>query len=116
SRANRPPALARDRRALAHADLALALEGDWPSMTHFQIAGFRIHALALLGRTEDALSEGAREMRRAQESGAFQAIPAIDLALLIAELAADDLDGAEARALRLLEVPQQHTLPVAREG
>ena len=50
-------------RALAHADFALALEGDWPSMTHFQIAGFRIHALALLGRTE-ALSEGAREMRR----------------------------------------------------
>ena len=49
-------------RALAHADLALALEGDWPSMTHFQIAGFRIHALALLGRTEEALSEGAREM------------------------------------------------------
>jgi DNA-binding CsgD family transcriptional regulator len=102
-------------RALAHADLALALEGDWPSMTHFQIAGFRIHALALLGRTEDALSEGAREMRRAQESGALQAIPAIDLALLIAELAADDLDGAEARALRLLEVPQQHTLALARE-
>ena len=102
-------------RALAHADLALALEGDWPSMTHFQIAGFRIHALALLGRTEEALSEGAREMRRAQESGALQAIPAIDLALLIAELAADDLDGAEARAQRLLEVPQQHTLALVRE-
>jgi predicted ATPase/DNA-binding CsgD family transcriptional regulator len=102
-------------RALAHADLALALEGDWPSMTHFQIAGFRIHALALLGRTEEALSEGAREMRRAQESGALQAIPAIDLALLIAELVADELDGAEARALRLLEVPQPHTLALARE-
>ena len=25
-------------RALEHADLALALEGDWPSMTHFQSA------------------------------------------------------------------------------
>ena len=102
-------------RALAHADLALALEGDSPSMTHFQIAGFRIHALALLGRTHEALDEGAREMKRAQESGALQAIPAIELALLIAELVADDLDGAEARALRLLEVPQQHTLALARE-
>ena len=54
-------------------------------------------------------------MRRAQESGALQAIPAIDLALLIAELVADDLDGAEARACRLLEVPQPHTLALARE-
>ena len=102
-------------RGLAHADLALALEGDSPSMTHFQIAGFRIHALALLGHTEEALSEGAREMTRAQESGALQAIPAIDLALLIAELAADDLVGAESRARRLLEVPQAHTLALTRE-
>jgi predicted ATPase/DNA-binding CsgD family transcriptional regulator len=102
-------------RALAHADLALALEGDWPSMTHFQVAGFRIHALALLGRTDEALSEGAREMNRAHESGALQAVPAIDLALVIAELVADDLDGAAARAGRLLEVPQLHTLAVARE-
>src|ERR1700761_4159795 len=102
-------------RALVHADLALALEGDWPSMTHFQIAGFRIHALALLGRTEEALREGATEMKRAQESGALQAIPAIDLALVIAELVADDLDGAGARARRLLEVPQPHTLALARE-
>jgi predicted ATPase/DNA-binding CsgD family transcriptional regulator len=102
-------------QALAHADLALALEGDWPSVTHFQIAGFRIHALALLGRTEDALTQGAREMRRAQESGALQAVPAIDLALMTADLAADDLDGAEARARRLLDVPQPHTLALARE-
>ena len=35
-------------QGLAHADLALALEGDWPSMTHFQIAGFRIHALRVV--------------------------------------------------------------------
>jgi DNA-binding CsgD family transcriptional regulator len=102
-------------QALAHADLALTLEGDWPSMTHFQIAGFRIHALALLGRTEEALREGAREMRRAQESGALQAIPAIDLALVTADLVADDLDGAEARARRLLDVPQPHTLALVRE-
>ena len=102
-------------QALAHADLALALEGDWPSMTHFQIAGFRIHALALLGRTEEALREGAREMRRAQQSGALQAIPAIDLALVTADLVADDLDGAEARARRLLDVPQPHTLALVRE-
>jgi predicted ATPase/DNA-binding CsgD family transcriptional regulator len=102
-------------RALAHADLALALEGDWPSMTHFQIAGFRIHALALMGRTDEALGQGAREMRRAQESGALQAVPAIDLALVIAELVSDDLDAAAARARRLLEVPQLHTLALARE-
>jgi predicted ATPase/DNA-binding CsgD family transcriptional regulator len=102
-------------QALAHADLALALEGDWPSMTHFQIAGFRIHALALLGQTEEAVREGAREMRRAQESGALQAIPAIDLALLTAALVANDFDGAEPRARRLLDVPQPHTLALVRE-
>ena len=102
-------------RALAHADLALALEGDWPSMTHFQIAGFRIHALALLGRTDEALSEGEREMNRARESGALQAVPAIDLALVTAELVSDDLDRAAVRARRLLKVPQVHTLALARE-
>ncbi len=102
-------------RALAHADLALALEGDRPSMTHFQGVGFRIHALARLGRTDQALGEGARAMRRAQESGALQAIPAIELALAIAELIDGDLDAAEARARRLLIVPQLHTLALVRE-
>ena len=102
-------------RALAHADLALALEGDRPSMTHFQGVGFRIHALARLGRTDQALGEGAREMRRAQESGALQAIPAIELALALAELIHGDLDAAEARARRLLIVPQLHTLALVRE-
>jgi predicted ATPase/DNA-binding CsgD family transcriptional regulator len=102
-------------RALAHADLADALEGDWPSMTHFQIAGFRIHALARLGRTDDALREGALARSGAQASGALQAIPSIDLPLVVAELVNGDLDAAEERGRRLLGVPQRHTLALVRE-
>ena len=47
-------------RALEHADRGLALEGEWPSMTHFQVLSFRIHALAKLGRTDQALPEVSR--------------------------------------------------------
>jgi predicted ATPase/DNA-binding CsgD family transcriptional regulator len=102
-------------RALEHADLGIALEGESPSMTHFQVLGFRIHALARLGRTDQALQEGADAMRRAQESGAMQAIPAIELAQAVAELMHGDTDAAEIRARRLLEMPHLHTLALARE-
>ena len=102
-------------RALEHADRGLALEGEWPSMTHFQVLSFRIHALARLGRTDHALREGANAMRRARESGALQAVPAIQLALMVAELMHGDPDAAETRALRLLEMPHLHTLVLARE-
>ncbi|MGO9247157.1 MAG: helix-turn-helix transcriptional regulator [Solirubrobacteraceae bacterium] len=102
-------------RALEHADRGLALEGEWPSMTHFQVLSFRIHALAKLGRTDQALREGAEAMRRAQESGALQAVPAIELALMVAELMHGDPDTAETRARRLLEMPHLHTLALARE-
>ena len=102
-------------RALEHADRGIALEGEWPSMTHFQVLSFRIHALAKLGRTEQALREGAEAMRRAQESGALQAVPAIELALMVAELMHGDSDAAETRALSLLEMPHLHTLALARE-
>ena len=103
------------KRGLAHADLALALEGDWPSMTHFQGAGFRIHALALMGRADDALGEGARELGWAQETGALQAIPALELALVVTELVRGDLAAAEPRARGLLKVPQLHTHALIRE-
>ncbi len=102
-------------RALEHADRGLALEGEWPSMTHFQVLSFRIHALSRLGRTDQALREGAEAMRRAHESGALQAVPAIELALMVAELMHGDPDAAETRALRLLEMPHLHTLVLARE-
>lgn len=102
-------------RGLAHADHALALEGDWPSMTYFQVIGFRIHALARLGRTEQALDEGARAMSRAQESGALQAMPAIELALVMAQFMHGDLDAADLGARRLLEISQLHTLALVRE-
>jgi predicted ATPase/DNA-binding CsgD family transcriptional regulator len=101
--------------ALRHADLALELEGDWPSMTHFILTGFRVHALALLGRTEDAVAQGLRALARAQESGAVMASPAIEMALAIAELMARDLDRAEGRARRLLAMPQVHTVALMRE-
>jgi predicted ATPase/DNA-binding CsgD family transcriptional regulator len=102
-------------RALVHADLALALEGDSPTMTYFQIVCQRLHALARVGRVHEALEQGMRAMEWAQESGALMAIPTIDLALLIAELMNAEYEAAEARARRLLEVPQLHTLAFTRE-
>jgi DNA-binding CsgD family transcriptional regulator len=103
------------RRALVHADRALELEGGAPSMTHFQAASFRIHALACLGRSGEAREEGERATRTAWESGALQAVPAIELALAVADLMSGHLEEAETRARLLLEVPQLHTLALARE-
>lgn len=103
------------RRALEHADLALELEGDWPSMTHFILTGFRIHALALLGRADDAVALAAQALVRVQESGAAMAAPAIEMALAIAEVTGGRLDDADARARRLLDMPQVHTVALMRE-
>ncbi|HTX07226.1 MAG TPA: LuxR C-terminal-related transcriptional regulator [Solirubrobacteraceae bacterium] len=102
-------------RALVHADLALALEGDSPTMTYFQIVCQRLHALARLGRSHEALEQGTQAMERAQESGGLMATATIELALLIAELMGGEYDAVEARARRLLEVPQLHTLAFTRE-
>jgi predicted ATPase/DNA-binding CsgD family transcriptional regulator len=103
------------RRALQHADRALALEGSGPTMTHFQALGFRIQALARLGETERACREGAEAMKRAEESGALVAAPAIELALMVADLQSTNLDAAQGRAGRLLAMPHLHTLALARE-
>jgi predicted ATPase/DNA-binding CsgD family transcriptional regulator/tetratricopeptide (TPR) repeat protein len=102
-------------RALQRADVALELEGRWPSMTHFILTGFRVHALALLGRADDAVAEGLQALANAQKSGAVMATPAIEMALAIAELMAGDGDRAEARARRLLAMPQVHTVALMRE-
>lgn len=102
-------------RALAHADRALALEAGAASMTRFQCASFRVHALARSGRSEQAHEEGERLMREAHESHAPHAVPAIELALLIADFMRGDFDAAQGRALGLLEVPQLHTLALVRE-
>ena len=103
-------------KALAHANLALELEGDWPSMTHFQGICHRIHALARLGRTDEALDEGRRAMTAALESGALQAVPGIELGLAMAEFMHGDLRAADTRARALIErVPQTHTLAILRE-
>jgi predicted ATPase/DNA-binding CsgD family transcriptional regulator len=103
------------QRALEHARLGLELEGDYPSMTHFILTGFTVHALALAGRADESRSEGARALRRAQESGAVMAKPAIEMALAVAELIAGELDAADNRARRLLDMPQVHTVALMRE-
>ena len=102
-------------RALAHADMALALEGDRPSMTWFIATCHRVHALALLGRADDGLREGRAALDRAHESGALMAVPAIELALAVAEFMHGDFDAAIARAATLLEMPQVHTVVLMRE-
>jgi DNA-binding CsgD family transcriptional regulator len=84
-------------------------------MTHFQILGFRIHALARLGRTDEAIATGEQALQHASESGALQAVPAIELALATAELLHGALDSAADRAQGLLRMPHLHTLVLARE-
>ena len=44
-------------------------------MTDFQALGFRIHALARLGRTDEAITTGEQALQRARESGALQVGP-----------------------------------------
>lgn len=102
-------------RGLVHSDRALALEGELPSMTHFQVVSLRIHALARLGRVQEALEEGERALVRARDSGALQAIPAIELALMVADYMRGEFGAAKERARALLEVPQVHTLALAHE-
>jgi DNA-binding CsgD family transcriptional regulator len=103
------------RRALQHADRALELEGERPTMTHFQALGFRIQALARLGETDRARREGTEAMKRAEESGALVAVPAIEMALMVADLQSRDFDAAGERARRLLGMPHLHTLALAHE-
>ena len=103
------------RVALEHADLALALEDDWPSMTHFVAMCHRLHALALLGRGDEARVAGAHAMERARAAGVGMAVPTISLALAIAHRAAGDVDSAELLALELLRVPQMHTRALMSE-
>ncbi len=103
------------QRALDHVDRALELEGDWPSMTHFILSGFRVQALALMGRADEAIVEGTKLLARAEESGKMMAAPGIAMALAIAELMAGNLDQAEDRARPLLQMPQIHTVALMHE-
>jgi predicted ATPase/DNA-binding CsgD family transcriptional regulator len=100
---------------LAHADRALALEGERPSMTHFIAICHRVHALALLGRAPDAIDEAEDALRSASESGAVMARPAIEMAFAVAELIAGKLAGAQTHARTLLKMPQAHTVALMRE-
>jgi predicted ATPase/DNA-binding CsgD family transcriptional regulator len=102
-------------RALHHADRALELEGDWPSMTHFVLSGFRVQALALMGRADQAIVEGTKALARAVESGTMMATPGLAMALAVAELMAGELDQVEARARPLLQMPQIHTVALMHE-
>jgi predicted ATPase/DNA-binding CsgD family transcriptional regulator len=103
-------------RALEHADRAIALEGGWPSMTHFVAVSHRMHALARQGRAPEAIDEGLRALARAESSGAALAVPAIEMALVIAELTDGELVSADARARRVVQVPQLHTAALMREA
>ncbi len=103
------------QRALEHADRAIALEGEALSMTYFQLVGFRIQALARIGEPERALREATEAMRRAKESGASHAVPAIEVALMVVHLMRGDLDGAQRSAGSLLRMPHVHTVALARE-
>lgn len=103
------------RRALEHIELTFRIEGDAPSMAHFQSVGFRIHALARIGRTDQAIAEATEALLRARESGALMAIPAIELAQMVAQFMHGNLDAADASARGLLAMPHLHTLALAHD-
>ncbi len=103
-------------KALSHAELSLELEGERPSMTYFQGVCHRLHALARMGRADEAVAEGERMMFWATESKAMHAVAGIELGLTVGELMGDDLDVAQAHAEGLLEkMPQLHTASLMRE-
>lgn len=104
------------QRALEHADCARELEGDRASMNYFIATSHRVHALALLGKSGEALELGIDSLTRARDSGALMAVPAIEMALVIAELAHGDLEAAAARARPLVQMPQLHTSALMREA
>src|SRR4030081_3112560 len=86
------------------------------SMTHLVAVSHRMHALPRHGRAAEAIEEGLQALARAESSGAALAVPAIEMALVIAELADGDLASADARARRVVEVPQLHTAALIREA
>jgi predicted ATPase len=61
-------------KALSHAELSLELEGERPSMTYFQGVCHRLHALARMGRADEAVAEARRMMSWAAESKAMHAV------------------------------------------
>lgn len=102
--------------ALQHAELSLELEGDRPSMTYFQGICHRIHALGRIGRSGEAVRVAKSAMLRAHESGAFHAVPGIDLGLAVAEFMWGHFEDARVIAERLVDsMPQTHTLVLMRE-
>ena len=90
------------REALEHATVALELEEDRTSTTYFQGICHRIHALARLGRLEDALVEVDRASDEARQSKALHALPAIDLGRTVVALMRDELELAEELAEKLI--------------
>jgi predicted ATPase/DNA-binding CsgD family transcriptional regulator len=103
-------------KALRHAELSLELEGEHPSMTYFQGVCHRIHALARMGRADEAVAEAERMMSWATESRAMHAVAGIELGLTVGELMGGELDAAQAHAQGLLEkMPQLHTASLMRE-
>ena len=103
-------------KALSHAELSLELEGERPSMTYFQGVCHRLHALARMGRADEAVAEAERMLSWAEESKAMHAVAGIELGLTVGELMGGDLEAAQAHAQRLLEeMPQLHTASLMRE-
>ncbi len=103
-------------KALKHVDIALELEDDQTSTTYFQGVCHRIHALARLGRLEEATAEARRTSAEARESEARHAAPGIDLGRAIVALMQDDIElAAELAEALIAQMPQPHTTALMRE-
>ena len=104
------------RAAVDHADRALELSADDGSMLRFIICSFRARALATLGRAVEAREVLTEALSRARAQDLTVAIPTLEVALLVTELALGDMPAARALAERLCDEPALHTAALAHDA
>jgi predicted ATPase/DNA-binding CsgD family transcriptional regulator len=104
------------RAAVDHADRALGIGSDDDSMLRFIIGSFRARALATLGRACEAHDDLTGALARARRRDLSVAVPTLEVALLVAELALGNFPSARALAERLCDEPALHTAAVAHDA
>jgi predicted ATPase/DNA-binding CsgD family transcriptional regulator len=104
------------RAALAHAERAQTFTGTDESMIGLIARAFEVRARAVLGEASEARRVGEALLDRARRANLGVAIPTVEVALLVAELALGDLQAARGRAERLSDEPALHTVAVVHDA
>jgi DNA-binding CsgD family transcriptional regulator len=104
------------RAALAHAERAMAFTGTDASMTGLIARAFEVRARVVLGQAREARVIGEALLERARRANLGVAIPTVEVALLVADLALGDLPAARERADRLRPEPALHTVALVQDA